>query len=131
MAAATTSPEAQKELLLAAGIHQQVGWNWRVDVPLGEFRGVSVDYAGLVGGLDFSEQKELEFDLAVFAPLTSLQVVNFTNCRRATGECSWVDLTLREGKEQVVGVYIRNTVGPDFNFVYESWHQYYTYQNPS
>ena len=91
MAAATTttSPEAQKELLLAAGIHEQVGWNWRVDVPLGEFQGVSVDDAGLVVGLDFSEQEELEFDLAVLAPLTSLQVVNFRNCKKATGECWW------------------------------------------
>ena len=87
MAAATTSPEAQKELLLAAGIHQQVVWNWRVDVPLGEFEGVSVDDAGLVIGLDFSKQKQLEFDLAVLAPLTSLQVVNFYNCTKATGEC--------------------------------------------
>ena len=85
MAAATTSPEAQKELLLAARIHEQVGWNWRVDVPLGEFRGVSVDDAGLVVGLDFSEQRELEFDLAVLAPLTSLQVVNFRSCEKATG----------------------------------------------
>ena len=89
MAAATTSPEAQKELLLAAGIHQQVGWNWRVDVPLGEFEGVSVDDADLVVGLDFSKQVGLEFDLAVLAPLTSLQVVNFCNCAKATGECWW------------------------------------------
>ena len=89
MAAATTSPEAQKDLLLAARIHEQVGWNWQVDVPLEEFQGVSVDDAGLVVGLDFSEQKGLEFDLAVFAPLTSLQVVNFRNCRKATGECWW------------------------------------------
>ena len=89
MAAATTSPEAQKELLLAARIQEQVGWNWRVDVPLGEFQGVSVDDAGLVVGLDFSEQEELEFDLAVLAPLTSLQVVNFRNCRKATGKCWW------------------------------------------
>ena len=92
MAAATTttSPEAQKELLLAAGIHEQVGWNWQVDVPLGEFEGVSVDDAGLVVGLDFSEQsKVLQFDIAVFAPLTSLQVVNFHNCRNATGEGWW------------------------------------------
>ena len=80
---------AQKELLLAAGIHQQVGWNWRVDVPLGEFRGVSVDDAGLVVGLDFSEQEKLKFNLAVLAPLTSLQVVNFSKCYKATGECSW------------------------------------------
>ena len=89
MAVATTSPEAQKELLLPAGIHEQVGWNWQVDVPLEEFQGVSVDDAGLVVGLDFSEQKQLEFDLAVLAPLTSLQVVNFHNCRKATGECWW------------------------------------------
>ena len=89
MAAASTSPEAQKELLLAARIHEQVYWNWRVDVPLGEFRGVSVDKAGLVVGLDFSEQEELEFDLAVLAPLTSLQVVNFRDCRNATGEGWW------------------------------------------
>ena len=89
MAAATTSPEAQKDLLLAARIHEQVGWNWQVDVPLEEFQGVSVDDAGLVVGLDFSEQKELEFDLAVLAPLTSLQVVNIRNCRKATGEGWW------------------------------------------
>ena len=91
MAAATTttSPQAQKELLLAAGIHEQVGWNWQVDVPLGEFPGVSVDDAGLVIGLDFSEQEQLEFDLAVLAPLTSLQVVNFRNCVKTTGECWW------------------------------------------
>ena len=101
-AATTTSPEAQKELLLAAGIHQQVGWNWRVDVPLGEFQGVSVDEAGFVIGLDFSEeedseeedseqeeQKRLEFDLDVLALLTSLQVVNFRNCRKATGKFWW------------------------------------------
>ena len=90
MAAATTSPEAQKELLLAARIQEQVGWNWQIDVPLDEFQGVSVDDAGLVVGLDFSEQpEELKFDLAVLAPLTSLQVVNFRNCRKATGECWW------------------------------------------
>ena len=91
MAAVLRQAEAQKELLLAAGIHQQVVWNWRVDVPLGEFEGVSVDDAGLVVGLDFSEQRELEFDLAVLAPLTmtSLQVVNFPNCKKATGECWW------------------------------------------
>ena len=98
-AATTTSPEAQKELLLAAGIHQQVGWNWRVDVPLGEFQGVSVDEAGFVVGLDFSEEEEssseeeekkrLEFDLDVLARLTSLQAVNFRNCKKATGECWW------------------------------------------
>ena len=122
------SPQSQKELLLATRIHGQAGWGWGPDVPLNEFEGVAVDGEGFIVGLDFSEQKELEFDLAVFAPLTSLQVVNFRLCENATGECSWVDL--REGKEQVVGVYIRNTVGPDFNFVYESWHQYYTYQNP-
>ena len=95
MAAASTSPEAQKELLLAARIHEQVGWNWRVDVPLGEFQGVSVDDAGLVAGLDFSEQMELEFDLAVLAPLTSLQVVNFYRCLKATGECLLVDLRVK------------------------------------
>jgi hypothetical protein len=89
MATATTSPEAQKELLLAARIQEQVRWNWRVDVPLEEFQGVSVDDAGLVVGLDFSGQRELEFDLAVLAPLTSLQVVNFRNCRNATGEGWW------------------------------------------
>ena len=88
-AATTTSPEAQKELLLAAGIHQQVEFNWRVDVPLGEFEGVSVDDAGLVIGLDFSEQSGLKFDLAMLAPLTSLQVVNFLACKEATGECWW------------------------------------------
>ena len=88
-AATTTSPEAQKELLLAARIHEQVGWNWRLDVPLEEFQGVSVNDAGLVVGLDFSEQKGLEFNLAVLAPLTSLQVVNFRNCNEATGECWW------------------------------------------
>ena len=87
--AAASSPEAQKELLLAAGIHNQVGWNWRVDVPLGEFQGVSVDDVGLVVGLDFSRQEKLEFDLAVLAPLTSLQVVNFKECYKATGECWW------------------------------------------
>jgi len=65
--AAAASPGAQKELLLAAGIHKQVGWNWQIEVSLGEFQGVSVDDTGLVVGLDFSEQKELEFDLAVFA----------------------------------------------------------------
>ena len=115
MAAATTSPEAQKDLLLAARIHEQVGWNWQVDVPLEEFQGVSVDDAGLVVGLDFSEQEALEFDLVVLAPLTSLQVVNFRNCRKATGECLLVDP--KKGKEQV------GVVGPDF--IYES-HQYYT-----
>ena len=88
-AATTTSPEAQKELLLAARIQEQVRWNWQVDVPLGEFQGVSVDDAGLVVGLDFSGQKELEFNLAVLAPLTSLQVVNFRDCGKATGECWW------------------------------------------
>ena len=61
MAAATTSPEAQKELLLAAGIHEQVGWNWQVDVPLGEFPGVSVDD-------EAREQEDLRFNLAVLAP---------------------------------------------------------------
>ena len=87
--AAASSPEAQKELLLAAGIHEQVGWNWQPGLPLGEFQGVSVDGAGLVVGLDFSGQDQLEFDLAVFAPLTSLQVVDFKNCSEATGECWW------------------------------------------
>ena len=58
-------------------------------MPLAEFEGVTVNGEGLVVGLDFSEQEELEFDLAVFAPLTSLQVINFTNCGEATGECSW------------------------------------------
>ena len=87
MAAATTSPVAQKELLLAARIHEQVEWNWQVDVPLGEFQGVSVDGTGLVVGLDFSEKSQLQFDLVVLAPLTSLQVVNFRNCVKATGEC--------------------------------------------
>ena len=81
--------QQQRELLLAAGIHGQAGWGWGPDVPLAKFEGVTVDGEGLVVGLDFSEQKELEFDLAVFAPLTSLQVVNFHNCRKATGECSW------------------------------------------
>ena len=58
-------------------------------MPLAEFEGVTVNGEGLVVGLDFSEQKELEFDLAVLAPLTSLQVVNFRNCKKATGECWW------------------------------------------
>ena len=82
------SPEAQKALLLAAGIHGQAGWGWGPAVPLAEFEGVTVNSEGLVVGLDFSEQEELEFDLAVFAPLTSLQVINFKNCETATGECS-------------------------------------------
>ena len=83
------SPEAQKALLLAAGIHGRAGWGWGPTVPLAEFEGVTVNGEGLVVGLDFSEQKkELAFDLAVFAPLTSLQVINFTNCGEATGECS-------------------------------------------
>ena len=56
-------------------------------MPLNEFEGVAVDGEGLVIGLDFSEQKELKFDLAVFAPLTSLQVINFRLCKDATGEC--------------------------------------------
>ena len=85
--AAASSPEAQKELLLAAGIHEQVGWNWQPGLPLGEFQGVSVDGTGLVVGLDFSEQKKLKFDLAVFTSLTSLQVVNFERCENARGEC--------------------------------------------
>ena len=89
MAAASTSPEAQKELLLAAGIHEQVGWNWQPGVPLGEFQGVSVDGAGLVVGLDFSQQEELKFGLAVLAPLRSLQVINLRDCKNATGECWW------------------------------------------
>ena len=58
-------------------------------MPLAEFEGVTVNGEGLVVGLDFSEQKILEFDLAVFAPLTSLQVINFKYCLNATGECSW------------------------------------------
>ena len=81
--------QQQRELLLAAGIHGQAGWGWAPDVPLAEFEGVTVDGEGLVVGLDFSEQKELEFDLVVLAPLTSLQVVNFSKCYKATGECSW------------------------------------------
>lgn len=82
------SPQAQKELLLATRIHVQAGWwGWGPDVPLNEFEGVAVDGEGLVIGLDFSEQKELKFDLAVFAPLTSLQVINFRLCKDATGEC--------------------------------------------
>ena len=113
--AAASSPEAQKELLLAAGIHvlatqpvkrlyvsddsaeesdtesdpDHEQCQWQPGVPLGEFQGVSVDGTGLVVGLDFSEQEALEFDLVVLAPLTSLQVVNFRNCRKATGECWW------------------------------------------
>ena len=87
MAAASSSPEAQKELLLAARIQKQVGWNWQIDVPLGEFQRVSVDGTGLVVSLDFSGQEELYFDLAVLAPLKSLQVVDFKSCKKATGEC--------------------------------------------
>ena len=110
MAAASSSPEAQKELLLAAGIHKQVGWNWQIDIPLGEFQGVSVDDAGLVVGIDFCGQDQrgeaagLKFNLAVLAPLTSLQVVNLRLLETTSGELA----DLRKEKEQA------EVVGPDF-----------------
>ena len=78
--------KAQKELLLAAGIHGQVGWNWQPDVPLEEFEGVSINGAGFVVGLDFQGQSELQLDLAVFAPLTSLQELNLYRCQSLTGK---------------------------------------------
>ena len=82
------SSEEQKELLLATGIHEQAGWNWGPDVPLAEFQGVTVDDGeGLVVGLDFSGQEDVEFELAMFSPFTSLRAVNFRGCRKARGEC--------------------------------------------
>ena len=77
-----TSPEAQKELLLAMGLPFE---SWRADVPLGDFEGVAVGDDGLVTGLNFAGKGDVAFKLADFAPLVSLKEINLERCRKATG----------------------------------------------
>jgi hypothetical protein len=80
-------PERQKELLLATNIHEQANWNWGPGIALTDFQGVAtVENQGFIIELNFSGQKDLKFDLSIFRSLISLQVANFSECGKATGE---------------------------------------------
>ena len=65
--------------------------SWKADVPLGDFKGVTVGDDGLITGLnftlDFAYKTDVAFKLADFAPLVSLKEINLSGCEKATGEC--------------------------------------------
>ena len=86
--AATTKPE--REVVWEPADEGGLAPDWMAVKGAGWVEAPS-DYddgEGLVVGLDFSDQEKIEFDLAMFSPLTSLRAVNFSSCHKARGE--WV-----------------------------------------
>ena len=80
--------EAQRQALLALGVHKTKGWNWG-EVPLAEFDHVVVE-GGLVTEVNFgrtdADQPDVVFDLHQLEPLQpSLRKIDLSRCGNVTG----------------------------------------------